>query len=154
MSSFLQDIKQKIGKGVEQVSKSSQRMLEVNRLNQKLNGKKQELGQLMGQLGQYTLQQWEQTQTIQMNSELEAQFQKATAMKEEMKSIENMIQSLKEETNQTRTDYIQHMPNQAPQAGQMPMAPMSMAVVYICPSCAHQIPNQSNQCSTCGQRFY
>ncbi|SDY28980.1 zinc ribbon domain-containing protein [Thermoactinomyces sp. DSM 45892] len=153
MNNFLQDIKQKIGKSVEQVSKSSQRMLEMNRLNQKGNGKRQELDQLMSQLGQYTLQQWEQTQTIQMNSELEAQFQKATAIKDEIQSIEKMIQSLKEETNQPRTDYFQHM-SKAPQAGDMPIAPISMAVVYICPSCAHQIPNQSNQCSTCGQRFY
>ncbi|TCP64931.1 zinc ribbon domain-containing protein [Baia soyae] len=154
MNNFLQDIKQKIGKGVEHVSKSSQRMLEMNRLNQKLTGKKQELSQLMSQLGQVTLQQWEQTQTIQMNPELEAQFQIAATMKEEIQSIEKMIQSLKEETKQTETNYFQNKPNQAPQAGQMPIAPMSMAVVYICPSCAHQIPNQSNQCSTCGQRFH
>lgn len=197
---FFQDIKQKIEKGVEQVGKSSQRVIEINRLNLKLNGKRQEFDLLMNRIGWSIFQQWRQNPQIQMNSELEYQLRMVSGAWEEIQSIEKEIQLLKNGSNPDEIGNEQNMPNQpvnsfestpiatplqanieptepepksvikaVPKAEysippiteapvshtyQQAVAPISMAVVYICPFCAHQVPSHSNECSTCGQKYY
>lgn len=193
---FFQDIKQKIEKGVEQVGKSSQRVIEINRLNLKLNGKRQEFDLLMNRIGWSFFQQWRQNTPIQINSELEYQFRMASGAWEEIQSIEKEIQILKNGSNIDEVNHSLNIPIQPKNSFEsnstsMPLegdkestvktvisvpkgeysippikqvsaghtynqsvAPISMAVVYICPFCAHQVPNHSNQCSTCGQKYY
>lgn len=188
---FFQDIKQKIEKGVEQVGKSSQRVIEINRLNLKLNGKRQEFDLLMNRIGWSIFQQCRENQTIKMNSELEYQVRMATGAWEEIQAIEKEIRLLRnssslDETQNTSNQPIKStgsIPNSTLLQGnieetesksvipvpkgeysippiteapvrQQSVAPISMAVIYICPFCAHQVSNDSNQCSTCGQKYY
>jgi predicted RNase H-like nuclease (RuvC/YqgF family) len=171
--SFLQELKQKLEKGVETAGQMSQQMLEISRLTLRIKGKKDDIDRLIANLGREVYQTWEQNQDLteseainQLLKTVRDQYEQLHALQQELEVLKRSDQQADhaEEVTPTlvdgRSDDLATV-EALPQAEEHQDAPASIdmggtrvAVLYLCPFCAHQVESEATSCSHCHKRFY
>ncbi|MFC7441327.1 hypothetical protein [Laceyella putida] len=171
--SFLQDLKQKLEKGVETAGQKSQRMLEISRLTLRIKGKKDDIERLITKLGREVYQTWEKEQKLaeteevgQLLKAVQDQYGQLNALQQELEvlkqsdqvplQVEEITPTLVEQANAEQGG-VEALP-QPEEAREMPdsinTGGTQVAVLYLCPFCAHQVESEASSCSHCHKRFY
>ncbi|SFI99117.1 hypothetical protein [Thermoflavimicrobium dichotomicum] len=154
---LFQDLKQAFEKGMEQVGNQSQRMIELTRLNGKLKGKKESIQEMYNKLGQLVYDEWEKKQQVEVTGEVHQTLEMIQDLKKQIVQLEEKIDQLKHQN--TGSSLAQKLPSSdlfantgSPQMN--PKMSVPVAILYLCPFCAHQVKEDDHVCSNCQVRFY
>lgn len=127
MLNFFQDIKQKIEKGVEQAGKSSQKVLEISRLNLKIKGKREDIEHTVNRLGWTVFQKWTKEQKMDVDHEVQQGLKAIQDLMIQLQNLERELEELKNTGNVSK---------EPPSYAALPPSPNKEA--YI------QMPNSSS----------
>lgn len=170
---FFQDLKLKLEKGMETAGQKSQRMLEMSRLSLKIKGKKDDIERMMQNLGREVYKVWEPKKNLEMTDQIQKMLTTIHDLNDQLRALQKELEDLKNSdiTFRDTAEKVSIPPlsqEEAPVSGRaavlLPeqgsrLEPVKtvqpqVAIVYICPFCAHQVKSDASACSHCGQRFY
>lgn len=169
--SFLQDLKQKLEKGVETAGQKSQRMLEISRLTLRIKGKKDDIERLITKLGREVYETWEKEQKLvetetagQLLKAVQDQYEQLASLQEELEELKKSDQVPMEEITPTLvgqtmaeqgTIGVLPQPEGTPnEVEEINTGATKIAVLYLCPFCAHQVDSEVASCPHCHKRFH
>lgn len=176
--SFLQDLKQKLEKGVETAGQKSQKMIEISRLALRIKGKKEDIERQVQKLGWEVYTHWEKTGELRLNESIHLSLQGIRSQQEQLFELQKELEEVKkadivprrqaEKVNlviaETEVEAVR--PEAVwPHEETILLGPVSPiqpsaderkipAVVFLCPFCAHQVSDEATFCNHCNERFY
>jgi uncharacterized protein with ATP-grasp and redox domains len=176
--SFLQDLKQKLEKSMEQAEQISQRYLEMSRLMLRIKTKKDELERLVHRLGWEVYEAWKPEKEWTKTPAIAETLREVLEMEEQIKAMEKELEELKTSNIvSTKVDLVDisklspvsrsEEAGRAEMVSDVPSKPETVQkepvreerktlthVLYLCPYCAHQVTVDAPSCAHCHQRFY
>ncbi len=170
---FFQDLKLKLEKGMETAGQKSQRMLEMSRLSLKIKGKKDDIERMIQRLGWEVYEAWERDKNLEKTDQIQGTLKAIDDLNEQLRSLQKELEDLKnsditirdtaekvsipslsKEEEPVSKEVAVLLPDQDSQPEPVKKVPPRVAVLYICPFCAHQVSRDASGCSHCGQQFY
>jgi hypothetical protein len=165
--SFLQELKQKLEKGVETAGQKSHKMIEISRLTLRIKGKKDDIERMISKLGWEIYRVWEQTGKLEMNENIQFSLQAIWDQQEQLRALQKELEEVKKSDIVPRkqvekVDLVLEAEAVAVEENvgrEEPVAlpeskPEVPSVIYICPFCAHQVKNDASRCANCQSRFH
>lgn len=145
---IFQDIKNKLEKSFEQAGHQSQRVVEMGRLNLRIKNKKDELAELVDQLGWAVFESWEPNEEFQLNADIERALHDAYRTEKQLQKLEEERDKLKNSNIHTKVtaETVQLSLTSIENSGQQQRTPET---IYICSYCAHQMSSEETQCPHC-----
>jgi hypothetical protein len=153
---FFQDLKQVLEKGMGQVGNQ---VFDISKLKNLLNGEKDQIQNLYTRLGQLVFAEWKEKGKIEVAGEIEQVLRMVQAGNQQMTELEKRIDLQTQAStafSPTRTYFepTQQTPPPPLTATSVVNEAKPVAVVYLCPFCAHQVKQEDSSCSNCQARFY
>ncbi|MGA9174792.1 MAG: hypothetical protein WBZ33_12550 [Thermoactinomyces sp.] len=170
--SFLQELKQKLEKGVETAGQKSQKMIEISRLTLRIKGKKEDIERQIQKLGWEVYTHWENTEELTLNESIHLSLQGIRSQREQLVELQKELEEVKKADviPRKQVEKVNLMIAEAEEDAQPnkeaillePVSPVDVAannphipaVIYICPFCAHQVSADAISCTHCEKRFY
>lgn len=151
---IFQDIKNKLEKSFEQAGHQSQRVVEMGRLNLRIKNKKEELSDLVEQLGWAVFENWEPNKEFRLTPNIERALQKAYEAEKEFKQLEEEREQLKNSNIHTKvTAETVHLSSAGMENSDQYQPVREQTSIYICSYCAHEITEEASQCTHCQQSW-
>lgn len=145
---IFQDIKNKLEKSFEQAGHQSQRVVEMGRLNLRIKSKKDELAELVDQLGWAVFESWEPNGEFQLNADIERALHDAYRTEKQLQKLEEEREKLKNSNIHTKvTAETVKLSLSGIDTSDQP--PLSTQTIYICSYCASQMPIDEIKCPHC-----
>jgi hypothetical protein len=145
---IFQDIKNKLEKSFEQAGHQSQRVVEMGRLNLRIKSKKDELAELVDQLGWAVFESWEPNEEFKLNPDIERALHDAYRTEKQLQKLEEEREKLKNSNIHTKVtaETVKLSLAGIETSGQQQF---STPTIYICSYCAHQMPSDEMRCPHC-----
>jgi hypothetical protein len=170
---FFQDLKLKLEKGMETAGQKSQRMLEMSRLSLKIKGKKDDIERMIQKLGWEVYKAWEPNKNLELTDQIQKTLTTIQDLNEQLRFLQKELEDLKnsdiivpdtaekvsisplsQEEAQVSGRVNVLLPDKGSRQEPVKTVQPKVAILYICPFCAHQVKSDASACSHCGQRFY
>lgn len=149
---IFQDIKNKLEKSFEQAGHQSQRMVEMGRLNLRIKSKKDELAELVDQLGWAVFESWEPNEEFRLNAEIERALHDAYRTEKQLQKLEEEREKLKNSNIHTKvTAETVKLSLAGIEVNHRQQS--SNQTTYICSYCAHELSSEDVKCPHCRQSW-
>ncbi|SHE69773.1 hypothetical protein SAMN05444392_102418 [Seinonella peptonophila] len=153
------DIKNKFQKGFEQAGHQSQRVMNVGRLNLSIKNKKEELSELIHQVGWAFYESWQPDEEWKMTDSVKQALQNVHEVEKQLEELEAELEQLKSSNIKSRptaeTVQLPIATIDEPQINKMNESIKSRSnIVFLCPFCAKEVGADIFRCPHCATVYH
>lgn len=150
---FFQDLKQKLGKGFEQAGNQSQRVFELSKLSYKLRKKREDLDELVENLGWTVYEEWEEKKQLTETEKIKKSLNEVYELDQEIRKLEEELDRLKNSniTERKKAETVELPVVDETTADVAEKTGNELEQIYLCATCAYQVVPPNYECENCNK---